>query len=33
MSSDSDLKRDVVDELSWEPSVDAAHIGARQMLA
>jgi osmotically-inducible protein OsmY len=27
MSSDSDLKRAVLDELSWEPSVNAAHIG------
>jgi osmotically-inducible protein OsmY len=27
MSTDSDLKRAVLDELSWEPSVDAAHIG------
>jgi osmotically-inducible protein OsmY len=27
MSADSDLKRAVLDELSWEPSVDAAHIG------
>ena len=27
MSVDSDLKRAVLDELSWEPSVDAAHIG------
>ena len=27
MSSDSDLKKAVLDELSWEPSVNAAHIG------
>jgi osmotically-inducible protein OsmY len=27
MSLDSELKRAVLDELSWEPSVDAAHIG------
>jgi osmotically-inducible protein OsmY len=27
MSKDSELKRVVLDELSWEPSVDAAHIG------
>ncbi len=27
MSTDSDLKRAVLEELSWEPSVDAAHIG------
>jgi len=27
MSTDSDLKRAVLDELRWEPSVDAAHIG------
>jgi len=27
MKTDSDLQRDVLDELKWEPSVDAAHIG------
>ena len=27
MSKDSELQRDVLDELSWEPSVTAAHIG------
>ena len=27
MSSDGDLKKAVLDELSWEPSVNAAHIG------
>ena len=27
MATDSDLKKAVLDELSWEPSVDAAHIG------
>lgn len=27
MSNDSDLKQAVLDELKWEPSVDAAHIG------
>ena len=27
MSKDSELKKAVLDELSWEPSVDAAHIG------
>ena len=27
MSSDSQLKQAVLDELSWEPSVDAAHVG------
>jgi len=27
MSSDSDLKKVVLDELSWEPSLNAAHIG------
>jgi hypothetical protein len=27
MSTDSDLKKAVLNELSWEPSVDAAHIG------
>jgi len=27
MSSDSDLKKAVLDELSWEASVNAAHIG------
>jgi osmotically-inducible protein OsmY len=27
MSRDSELKKVVLDELSWEPSVDAAHIG------
>lgn len=27
MSMDSDLKKAVLDELSWEPSVNAAHIG------
>jgi osmotically-inducible protein OsmY len=26
MKSDMDLKRDVEDELAWEPSVDASHI-------
>ena len=25
--SDVDLQRDVLDELKWEPSVNAAHIG------
>jgi osmotically-inducible protein OsmY len=25
--TDSELQRDVLDELKWEPSVDAAHIG------
>src|SRR4051812_14917479 len=25
--TDSDLQRDVLDELKWEPSVDAAHVG------
>ena len=27
MSEDSELKKAVLDELSWEPSVNAAHIG------
>ena len=27
MKTDSELQRDVMDELEWEPSVDAAHIG------
>jgi len=27
MKKDTDLRRDVVDELEWEPSVDAAQIG------
>jgi len=27
MKTDSELQRDVLDELKWEPSVDAAHIG------
>ena len=27
MTTDSDLKKAVLDELSWEPSVNAAHIG------
>jgi osmotically-inducible protein OsmY len=27
MKTDSELKRDVEDELKWEPSVDEAHIG------
>ena len=27
MSSDNELKKAVLDELSWEPGVDAAHIG------
>ena len=27
MKSDSELQRDVIDELSWEPSIDAAEIG------
>ena len=26
-ATDSDLQRDVLDELKWEPSVNAAHIG------
>jgi len=25
--TDTQLQRDVLDELKWEPSVDAAHIG------
>jgi osmotically-inducible protein OsmY len=25
--TDSELQRDVLDELKWEPSVNAAHIG------
>jgi osmotically-inducible protein OsmY len=27
MTTDSDLKKTVLDELSWEPSVNSAHIG------
>jgi osmotically-inducible protein OsmY len=27
MNNDSKLQRDVIDELSWEPSIDAAEIG------
>ena len=27
MKTDSELQRDVLDELKWEPSVNAAHIG------
>ena len=27
MLTDAQLQRDVLDELKWEPSVDAAHIG------
>jgi len=27
MRSDSELQRDVLEELKWEPSVDASHIG------
>lgn len=27
MTTDSELKKAVLDELSWEPSVDAAHVG------
>src|SRR5437588_4120323 len=27
MKTDSELQRDIMDELKWEPSVDAAHIG------
>jgi len=27
MKKDSELQRDVMDELAWEPSVDAAEIG------
>lgn len=27
MKTDKDLKQDVMDELEWEPSVNAAHIG------
>src|SRR5438105_227661 len=25
--SDTDLQRDILDELKWEPSVDPAHVG------
>jgi osmotically-inducible protein OsmY len=27
MKTDFELQRDVLDELKWEPSVDAAHVG------
>ena len=27
MKSDLELRRDVLDELEWEPSIDAAEIG------
>lgn len=27
MKSDNDLQRDIIDELAWEPSIDAAEIG------
>ncbi len=27
MKTDSELQRDVIEELKWEPSVNAAHIG------
>src|SRR5947208_10928858 len=27
MKTDSELQRDVMDELRWEPSVNAAHVG------
>ena len=27
MRIDTDLRRDVLDELEWEPSIDAAEIG------
>ena len=27
MKTDKELRRDVLDELDWEPSVDAAEIG------
>ena len=27
MTSDSDLKKAILDELNWEPSVESAHIG------
>ena len=27
MKTDSELQRDVLDELKWEPSVNSAHIG------
>ena len=27
MKNDTDLRRDVLDELEWEPSIDAAEIG------
>jgi BON domain len=27
MKTDFELQRDVLDELKWEPSVDAAHLG------
>ena len=26
MKTDSELQRDVLDELAWEPSVDAANV-------
>ena len=27
MNTDSQFRRDVIDELEWEPSIDAAQIG------
>ena len=27
MKTDSELQRDVLDELKWEPSINSAHIG------
>ena len=27
MKTDSQLQRDVMDELAWDPSIDHAHIG------
>ena len=27
MKTDTELQRDVMDELAWEPSIDAAEIG------
>ena len=30
MKTDSELQRDVMKELEWEPRIDAAHIGVRR---
>ena len=33
MKTDTDLQQDVIDELVWEPSIDAAAIGVPSRMA